>query len=184
MTDQPTTAILCILEIVSLDMQCTPAQMRAQLEATELPIRVIGELNGYPGILIEAEDFTAVKLREQLFIANGALEVVELRRHFHPSRLSTERLMVLIGECCRDRRLAIGASAAERAAQRRHLELLILASDLTKPYARMIQAVIAGTSYRGPLILTGMTREDLGRAAGVHRAACIGILRGVRHVVL
>lgn len=184
MTDQLTGGVLCILEIVSLDMQRTPTQLRTQLEAVELPVRVIGELNGYPGILVETDDFTAAKLREQLAVDDGPIEVVELRRHFPPPKLARDRLMTLISECYRARRLAIGAGAVERAVQRRRLELLVLANDVAEPYARMVQAVVEGTGYQGPLIVADLTREELGRAAGSHRAGCIGVLRGSRRVAL
>ncbi|MGH3975744.1 MAG: hypothetical protein ACRDS9_20790 [Pseudonocardiaceae bacterium] len=184
MTPQLAGAVLCILEIVSLDMQRTPAQLRTQLESLELPVRVIGELNGYPGILVETEDSTATKLREQFVVADAPIEIVELRRHFHPPTLSSDHLMALIAVCHRDRRLAVGAGAAERAVQRRRLELLVLANDLAESYARMIEAVIEGTGYQGTVIVADLTREELGRAAGVRRAGCVGVLRGSRHVAL
>lgn len=184
MTGQLTGRVLCILEIVSLDVQRTPDQLRTQLEAVELPIRIIGELNGYPSILVETDDSTAAKLREQLAVDDGPIEVVELRRHFPPPTLARDRLVTLISECCRTRRLAIGAGAVERAVQRGRLELLVLANNVAEPYARMVQAVVEGTGYQGPLIVADLTREELGRAAGSHRAGCIGVLRGSRRVAL
>lgn len=184
MTDQPADTVLCILEIVSLDMRRTPAQLRTQLEASGLSVRVVGELNGYPGILVETDDCTATRLQERLVMDEYPIEVVELRRHFHPATLSTDRLVSLIVGCYRDQRLAIGAGAIERAAQRRRLELLVVAKDVAKTYTSMVQAVVKSTVYQGPLIVTDLTREELGRAVGIRRAGCVGILRGSRHVAL
>ncbi|MGH3905009.1 MAG: hypothetical protein ACRDTE_12580 [Pseudonocardiaceae bacterium] len=176
--------MLCILELVSLDLQRTPVQLRTLLEALGLPVRVIGELNSYPGIVVETDDSTATRLREQLAVENHSVEVVELRRHFHLPTLSTDRIAEIIADCCRGQRLAIGAGAVERAAQRRRLELLVLAAGVAEPYARMVRALVKGTAYQGPLIVTDLTRKELGHAAGVHRAGCVGVLRGSRDVAL
>lgn len=184
MIDQPPGAVLCVLEIVSLDLQRTPAHLRTQLEALELPVRVIGELNGYPGIVVETDDSTATRLWEQLAVEGRPIEIVELRRHFHLPALSSDRVVALIADCCRGQRLAIGAGAVERAAQRRRLELLVLATGVAEPYARMVQALVKGTGYQGPLIVTDLTRKELGYAAGVHCAGCVGVLRGTRDVAL
>lgn len=184
MTDPPANAVLCILEIAALDMQRTSAQLRSQLETAGLPARVIGELNGCPGILVETDDSTAAKLRDQLCGKNGPVEIVELRRHFHPPTLSSDRLAALIAECRRAQRLAIGAGAVERAIQRRRLELLVVASGVGEPYASMMHAIVESTGYQGSLVITGLNGEELGRAAGVRRAGCVGVLRGSRHVAL
>lgn len=72
----------------------------------------------------------------------------------------------------------------ERAMQRRTLELLVVAAGLGGNYERIIEAVVERNSYMGPVVASDLTREELGEAAGVRRAGCIGLLRGSRHVSL
>lgn len=141
--------VLYILEVASLAPQHTSAQLRAQLETAGIPLRIVGELSGYPGVVIEADELTAAKLHDLLPAEYGPFEIVELRQHFCSSDLSDGRLTTLVTECYRTRRLAVGSSAVERAIQRRRVELLVLADDIADPYAMTIRAIIKSTGYQG-----------------------------------
>ncbi|MGQ0777096.1 MAG: hypothetical protein ACT4NY_22225 [Pseudonocardiales bacterium] len=145
---------------------------------------MIGELNGYPSIVVETDDSISSRLRELLEIIDFPIEIVKLRHHFHPPMLSTDHLVEIINECNRDQRLAIGAGTVERAIQRRRLELLVLAKGVTESYTSMMQAVVRVTRYQGPLVVADLTSKELGCAAGVHRTGCVGILRSSSHIVL
>lgn len=68
--------------------------------------------------------------------------------------------------------------------QRGRLELLVIASGVAEPYAKMLRAIIEHNGYQGAVIQSELTREELGHAAGVRRAGCVGLLRGRRHVVV
>jgi ribosomal protein L7Ae-like RNA K-turn-binding protein len=103
---------------------------------------------------------------------------------FGPEHLTRERLIDLLAENHRAHRLAIGAAAVERAIQRRKLELLVVATGLEKAYARTIEAVVERNGHTGPLLTSDLTRDELGQAAGVRRAGCVGLLRGHRHAFI
>jgi hypothetical protein len=60
----------------------------------------------------------------------------------------------------------------------------VVATELEGTYERMIEAVVARNGYTGPLVASDLTREELGQAAGVRRAGCVGLLRGSRYVSL
>jgi ribosomal protein L7Ae-like RNA K-turn-binding protein len=173
-----------LLEVASLDMRRTSAELRSQLEVTGFPVRIVGELDDYPGIVVEVDAGTASELQNHLLLKDSRLEIVELRRHFRTSNLSTDSLVRLIAQASKAARLAVGASAVERAIQRRRLELLVVANDLAEPYAAMLRTVIETTGCGSPLIVASLSRTELGRPAGVHRTGCVGILRGSRRVGL
>lgn len=105
MTSWPARPVLYILEVASLAPQHTSAQLRAQLETAGIPLRIVGELSGYPGVVIETDELMAAKLQDLLPAECGPFEIVELRQHFCPSILSDDRLTTLITECCRARKI-------------------------------------------------------------------------------
>jgi ribosomal protein L7Ae-like RNA K-turn-binding protein len=176
--------MLCVLEIVSLDMRRTSAELRSQLETTGFPVRIVGELSDHPSLVVEVDEDTASELQRHLILKYRRIEVVELRRHFRSASLSTDCLLRMVTQAKDTQRLAVGAGAVERAIQRRRLELLIVANDLAEPYVAMLRTVIETAGCGSPLVVADLSRKELGQPAGVHQAGCVGILRGSRHVGL
>ena len=178
----PSSPAVHVLEVAGLHVDVSTETLRRALMDVELPIRVIGELQGHPAIIIEAS-CDARQVGASLPPALSlSVEVVELRRHFPPEPLTAPSLAMLISEARKTRRLVVGATAVERAMQRGRLEVLVIAADATAPYRHLLRAVIANHDYGGAITLCELTKTELGHAAAVHRAGCVGLLRGGRHV--
>jgi ribosomal protein L7Ae-like RNA K-turn-binding protein len=152
------------------------------METLSPRLRVVGELVGHPSVIVETSEPDAERVCE--LVSDLAVEVVELRRHIAPERLPPHQLAELVAEFGAQRRLAVGAEAVERAIQRRRLELLVAAADLSVEYSTMLRAVLETNCYTGPMVMSELTREKLGKAAGSHRAGCVGLLRGERRVLV
>ncbi|MGH7228213.1 MAG: hypothetical protein ACREIH_03270 [Nitrospiraceae bacterium] len=174
----PATPMIYLLEVTSLRADVSAEQIQAQLDLQSLPIRVLGRLERHPALVLEAS-CGAIQL-SQMMSTEIPLEVTELRRRFVADRLEMDLLRGLIAESRGSQRLAIGLAAAERAMQRRRLELLIIASNVTQEYHQMLRAIIESNRYEESLIISDLTRDELGRAAGVRRAGCVGLLRSGR----
>lgn len=172
-----------LLEVTSLQPHVSVSSVRALVARLKAPVSIVGEMHVYPAILIEV-DSTLVEHVCRLLQSYPALEIVELRRHFRVDYLTRVPLIDLLVENRRAHQLATGAAAVERAMQRRTLELLVVATGLADTYQRVIEAVVERNSYMGPVVASDLTREELGEAAGVRRAGCVGLLRGSRHVSL
>lgn len=174
------TPILRVLEVASLRIGATADTLRQVLADDSLPLSIIGELHGYPAVIVETT--CEAEQVAGLLPADLAVEITELRRHYPSRPLTQASLAALLAEATRTRCLAIGATAIERAIQRRRLELLIIATDITPPYRHLLRTVIGRNGYSGALTICELTQVQLGQAAGVRRAGCIGLLRGSRHV--
>jgi ribosomal protein L7Ae-like RNA K-turn-binding protein len=172
-----------LLEVASLGSHTSAVEVRALVTSLQPPVSIVGELRTHPAILLEV-DGALVEQLHRLLQPYSDLEIVELRRHFRREHLARERLIELLAEYHRAHRLAIGAAAVERAMQRRKLELLVLATGLDNPYARIIEALTERNGHTGPLLASDLTRDELGQAAGVRRAGCVGLLRGSRRAFL
>lgn len=172
-----------LLEVTSLRSHTSAAEVLALITTLQAPVSIVGELRSHPAILVEL-DSSLVEQLYRLLQPYSSLEIVELRRHFSREHLTRERLIDLLIESHQAHRLAIGAAAVERAIQRRKLELLVVATGLEKAYARTIEAVLERNGHAGPLLVSDLTRDELGQAAGVRRAGCVGLLRGSRHAFL
>lgn len=175
--------VVSLLEVASLQPRVSASDVRALVAKFEAPVSVVGEMRSHPALLVEV-DSALVEQFFRLLEPYSALEVAELRRHFRLDYLTRVRLTDLLVESRRACQLATGAAAIERAMQRRRLELLVVATGLEDAYERIVEAVVERNGYRGPLMASDLTREELGRAAGVRRAGCVGLLRGSRHVSL
>jgi ribosomal protein L7Ae-like RNA K-turn-binding protein len=175
--------VVCLLEVASLGSHTSAAQLRVLVTTLQAPGSIVGELRTHPAILVEL-DSTLIGQLHRLLQPYSDLEIVELRRHFRHEHLTRERLIDLLAENHQAHRLAIGAAAVERAIQRRKLELLVVATGLEKAYTRTIEAVVERNGHTGPLLASDLTRDELGQAAGVRRAGCVGLLRGRRHAFL
>lgn len=172
-----------LLEVASVQSHVSASGVRALVAKLKTPVSIVGEMHTHPAILIEV-DSALVEQVFRLLRPHSALEVVELRRHFRLDYLTGARLADLLVESRRAHQLATGAAAIERAMQRRRLELLVLAAGLEDTYERMIEAVVERHGYMGPLVASGLTREELGQAAGVRRAGCVGLMPGSRYASL
>jgi len=172
-----------LLEVASLQPHVSASSVRALVTKLKAPISIVGEMHTHPAILVEV-DSTLVEQICRPLQSYSALEIVELRRHFRLDYLTRLRLTNLVLGNRKAHQLAIGAAAIERAMQRRRLELLVVATGLEDTYERIIEAVVARNGYTGPLVTSDLTREELGQAAGVRRAGCIGLLRGSRYASL
>ncbi len=173
-------AVVSLLEVASLQPHISASNVRALVAKLKAPVSLVGEMHTRPALLVEV-DSTLVKHFFRLLQPYSALEIVELRRHFRLDHLTRVRLTDLLVENRRARQLATGAAAIERAMQRRRLELLVVATELEDIYERMIESIVERHSYRGPLVASDLIREELGQAAGVRHAGCVGLLRGNRH---
>lgn len=172
-----------VLEVASLRSHTSATEVRALVTTLQAPVSIVGELRTHPAILVEL-DSALVEQLHRLLQPHSDLEIVELRRHFRREYLTRERLIDLVVENHRAHRLAIGAAAVERAMQCRKLELLVVATGLEKAYTRTIEAVVERNGHAGSLLASDLTRDELGQAAGVRRAGCVGLLRGRRHAFL
>ncbi len=172
-----------LLEVASLQPHVSASSVRALVAKLKLPVSVVGEMHTHPAILVEA-DSALVEHICRLLQPYPALEIVELWRHFRLDFLTQARLTDLLVQNRRAHQLATGAAAVERAMQRRKLELLVVATELGDNYEKIIEAVVERNGYMGPLVASDLTREELGQAAGVRRAGCVGLLRGSRHASL
>lgn len=175
--------IVSLLEVASLQAHVSASDVRALVAELEVPVAIVGEMHAHPALLVEV-DSALVEQFFRLLRPYSALEIVELRRHFRWDLLTRVRLTDLIVENRRACQLATGAATIERAMQRRRLELLVVATGLEDTYVRIIEAVIERHGYRGSLVASGLTRDELGQAAGVRRAGCVGLLRGRRRASL
>lgn len=175
--------VVSLLEVASLQSHVSANSVRALVTGLNAPISIVGEMHTHPAILVEV-DSALVEQVCRLLEPYSALEIVELRRHFRLDYLTRLRLIDLVLENRRAHQLATGAAAIERAMQRRRLELLVVATGLEDTYERIIEAVVERNGYMGPLLASGLTREELGQAAGVRRAGCVGLLRGSRRASL
>lgn len=169
-----------LLEVASLQSHISASNIRDLVVKLKAPVSIVGETRTHPALLVEV-DSELVEQFLRLLQPYSTLEIIELRRHFQSDYLTRARLTDLLVENRRARQLATGAAAIERAMQRRRLELLVVATALEDTYERMIEAIVERHSYRGPFMASDLTREELGQAAGVRRAGCVGLLRGSRH---
>lgn len=172
-----------LLEVASLQSHVSASSVRVLVAKLKAPVSIVGEMHTHPAILVEV-DSALVEQVCRLLQSYPALEIVELRRHFRLDCLTRVPLTDLLVDNRRAHQLATGAAAVERAMQRRTLELLVVAAGLGDNYERIIEAVIERNGYVGPVVASDLTREELGEAAGVRRAGCIGLLRGSRHISL
>jgi ribosomal protein L7Ae-like RNA K-turn-binding protein len=74
-------------------------------------------------------------------------------------------------------RIVAGESSVERMLQRRKLSLLIIASDIDRDYQDVLSRIIDNSVRDVPVVLSTLTREELGKHVGIHRASIIGILQ-------
>lgn len=175
--------VVSLLEVASLQSHDSASSVRALVTKLKAPVSIVGEMHTHPAILVEVDSALAGDVC-RLLQAHSALEIVELRRHFRLDFLTRARLTDLLIENRRAHQLATGAAAIERAMQRRKIELLVVATGLSDTYEKIIEAVVERNGYIGPLVASDLTREELGQAAGVRRAGCVGLLRGSRHTSL
>lgn len=171
--------LVCLAEVMSRGTTSIES-LRAAIQRASPTARVVGELSCTAGLLVECP----AEVLPALAALAGELpntEVTELRRHLRGDpEAGTVRGMVeearLFGQ------LAIGTGAVERAMQRRRSEAVFIASDPDDGYKQAVLAAAARNRYFGPLHTSGLTMRQLGSAAGVKRAGCVGILRVPRRI--
>lgn len=145
------------------------------------PPRIVGELHACPAVIIESH-FGVEQLIE-LLPSGQAFDVMELFRHYSIRLGEEDTLSTALADARASGRLAVGATAVERAIQRRRLELLVIATDIADDYKNLLQAIITRHAYRDAIAIPGLTKKELGQTVGVRRAGCVGLLKGGRRYV-
>lgn len=74
----------------------------------------------------------------------------------------------------------LGDPAVERAAQRRKLDLVVLACDLDEGYAVAVEKILVANSPEVQVLTADLSVRDLGGLVGTKRAGCVGLVRGAR----
>ncbi|MBX6752321.1 MAG: hypothetical protein IRY85_22115 [Micromonosporaceae bacterium] len=165
-----------LVEIRSCDPTADIEQIVDDLREQKLG-RPVGTLSGFPAGLFEVQHGDLDELLRAVDRYGCQVQVVELGHYYEAKRLTPAGLLALLASCAAVGALAVGAAEVERAAQRRRLDLLIVCTDADADYRARIDAIVASTRYAGPRIVTRLSPLELGRAAGVKRASCIGLVR-------
>ena len=178
MTGSQPCHVIRLIEISSPDPDTGPGDLHAMIGEVQDPrIRLIQQARDIPWIIVHTRDLTAESLLEMVPPRCG-LVVTELRCRLELATPAGASLRALIENGQHRGTLIIGRAAVERAAQRRRLDIAIIAAGIDAEYAGSLQKVILGTAPGLQIITAALTALELGNLTGRKRAGILGIVRG------
>lgn len=175
MTTQATTGrVTRLLEITPISAEPNTNAIQDRLVVIDdHRINIVPTPASSPWILVQTTDVDAHEFHD---IIGMPASITELRRHVQVEHADLHGLADLIAALDASG-VAIGRAAAERAIQRRRLDILVIAADLDPAYTQSIEKVIVESQPHIQVILSDLTAAELGKATGCRRAGCVGLLR-------
>jgi len=175
--------VIRLIEVTPLDPVFPVDTLRQQLQTLADEDLVLLASPGFaPWVIVQTCDIDAGQLAAMLPGATP-YAFTELRCRLRLADPAPTALCRLLADAhARERGLVVGRAAVERAAQRRRLDLVVLAADLDEEYATALERILVANCPEVQVITTDMDRKKLGTLIGTKRAGCVGITRG--HTVL
>lgn len=170
--------VLRLIEVTSLTPGASQNRLRGILAAIPDPRLAVLPPDGGPWLLVSTTDLSPGELLALLPGDEQRVAATELRTRVDLADPATDSLRSLISYARTSRRLALGRAAVERAAQRRRLEIVVIAADIDPGYARSIESVLASASPGVQVISAPQTARELGTLTGAKRAGVVGLTRG------
>lgn len=178
MTGSQTCRVIRLIEISSLDPDADLNDLRVTLGELQDPrIRLLPPAHGIPWVITHTQDLPAEALLEMIPPAGG-LSATELRSRLELSARTGTSLRGLIEDAQHQGTLIIGRASVERAAQRRRLDIVILADGVDPEYADSLQRIVLGTAPGLQVITANLTAAELGSLTRRKRAGVLGLARG------
>lgn len=174
--------VIRLIEVTPLDPTFPVEALREQLQALAGErLELLTALGFAPWVIVQTRDIDAGQLAAML-PESMSYAVTELRCRLRLADPAPFALRRLLAEAHARAGLVAGRAAVERAAQRRRLDLVVLACDLDEEYALAIEKILVTNCPEVQVVTTDLSRRNLGALVGSKRAGCVGIARG--HTVL
>jgi ribosomal protein L7Ae-like RNA K-turn-binding protein len=171
-----------LFEVVPLGAIPAPEVFGEHLAALgEDRVRLLPAADTAPWLVVHTRDLDAAELAA-LLPPGMRCVVTELRCRIELAE--PKALAALVGGVRARGGLAVGRAAVERAAQRRRLDLVVLAADLDAAYRRALEKIFAVHGAGVQVTASEFSGAELGELAGARRAGCVGLLRGHSRLVL
>jgi ribosomal protein L7Ae-like RNA K-turn-binding protein len=170
--------VLRLIEVTSLIPGISQNRLHDTLAAIPDPRLAVLPPGCGPWLLVSTTDLDPGELLALLPSGEQQVAATELRTRVDLADPAVESLRSLITYARTSRRLALGRAAVERAAQRRRLEIVVIASDIDPGYARSIESILASVSPEVQIISAPQTTHELGTLTGTKRAGVVGLIRG------
>jgi hypothetical protein len=178
MTGSPPCHVIRLIEISPLNPGTDLQDLRMLLGELQHPrIRLVPAAHGIPWVLVHTQDLAAETLLEMIPLARG-IAATELRSRLELTAPTGSSLCALIEDAQQQGTLVIGRAAVERAAQRRRLDIVILADGIDPEYADSLQKIILGTAPGLQVVTANLTTTELGTLTRRKRAGVLGLARG------
>jgi len=174
--------VIRLIEVTPLDPTFPVDTLRQQLQTLADEDLVLLASPGFaPWVIVQTCDIDAGQLAAMLPEVTP-YAFTELRCRLRLADPAPTALCRLLADAHARAGLVVGRAAVERAAQRRRLDLVVLAADLDKEYATALEKILVANCPEVQVITTDMDRKKLGALIGTKRAGCVGITRG--HTVM
>ncbi|MGH8904001.1 MAG: hypothetical protein ACRDYA_20570 [Egibacteraceae bacterium] len=170
--------VIRLIEVTPLDPTFEVEVVREQLQTVaDERVELLGAPGFAPWVIVQTCDVDAGQLAAMLPEATS-YAVTELRCRLRLADPASHALRRLLVDARARAGLVVGRAAVERAAQRRRLDLVVLACDLDEGYAAAVEKVLAANSPEVQVLTADLGVRDLGGLAGAKRAGCVGLARG------
>lgn len=178
MTADDLCHVIRLIEISPVDHQTDPQALRAHLGTLDGPqVHILPQAAEAPWIIAHTRDLDAEALLA-LLPTDQRFVVTQLRCRIDPAALSGQPLRSLIETARRQHALVLGRAAVERAAQRRRLDLVVIAGDFDPGYVDSLERIILGCAAGVQVIVAAVTARELGTLTGTKRTGVVGFTRG------
>ena len=178
MNDRALHHVLRLIEVTPLSPGSSQEGLRGILAAIRDPRLAVLPPDGGPWLLVSTRDLDPSELLALLPSDEQSVAVAELRTRVNLVDPVADSLAGLISSARATQRLALGRAAMERAAQRRRLEIVVIAADIDPDYARSIERILISASPEIQVIAAPQTAREIGELSGAKRAGVIGLTRG------
>lgn len=179
MNDRALVHVLRLIEVTPLTAGTSQDRLRGILAAIHDPRLAVLPPDGGPWLLVSTTDLEPGELLALLPGDEQRVAATELRARVDLADPAADSLRGLISSARTSQRLALGRAAVERAAQRRRLEIVVIAADIDPDYARSIESILASASPGIIQVISApQTARELGTLTGAKRAGVVGLTRG------
>lgn len=124
-----------------------------------------------PWLVASARDLTAAQLATH-FAAPVHVEQVACHTTTDQNSITSAVTTAVVTG-----RIIVGREAVERGLQRRKLATVVIASGTSDDFTSTIQTIVNKHPSHVDVMITALTREQLGNLVGCRRAGCVGIAR-------
>jgi ribosomal protein L7Ae-like RNA K-turn-binding protein len=167
-----------LIEISPVDQLADPQALRAHLSTLDDPrVKILPQAAEAPWVIAHTRDLDAEALLA-LLPANQGFAVTQLRCRIDLGAPSGQSLRSLIENARHQHALVLGRAAVERAAQRRRLDLVVIAGDVDPGYADSLERILLGCAPSVQVIVAAVTARELGTLTGTKRTGVAGFTRG------